>query len=68
MTKPHLISVDELRAAGALDVPPEWRKSLSVERKHYPLFGDDDEDDVVNASDVADDDDDDDGYDTDSEE
>jgi hypothetical protein len=25
---PHLISVDELRAAGALDVPPAWRKSL----------------------------------------
>jgi hypothetical protein len=24
----HLISVDELRAAGALDVPPAWRKSL----------------------------------------
>ncbi len=24
----RLISVDELRAAGALDVPPEWRKSL----------------------------------------
>lgn len=29
---PHLISVDELRAAGALDVPPSWRKSLGVER------------------------------------
>jgi hypothetical protein len=28
----HLISVDELRAAGALDVPPAWRKSLRVER------------------------------------
>jgi hypothetical protein len=26
--RPHLISVDELRAAGALDVPPVWRKSL----------------------------------------
>ena len=25
---PHLISVDELRAAGALEVPPSWRKSL----------------------------------------
>ncbi|MGQ0634485.1 MAG: hypothetical protein ACT4QC_07740 [Planctomycetaceae bacterium] len=23
-----MISVDELRAAGALDVPPAWRKSL----------------------------------------
>ncbi len=27
---PHLISVDMLRAAGALDCPPEWRKSLSA--------------------------------------
>ncbi len=25
---PWLITVDELRAAGALDVPPSWRKSL----------------------------------------
>lgn len=38
---PHLISVDELRAAGALDVPAAWRKSLGVERE-LPLFGDDD--------------------------
>ncbi|MBX3441440.1 MAG: hypothetical protein KF774_03470 [Planctomyces sp.] len=30
--RPHLISVDELRAAGALEVPPEWRKSLGGER------------------------------------
>ena len=29
---PHLICVDELRAAGALDFPPEWRKSLGVEK------------------------------------
>ncbi len=28
----HLITVDELRAAGALDVPAAWRKSLAVER------------------------------------
>jgi hypothetical protein len=28
ITGPHLISVDELRAAGALDVPAAWRKSL----------------------------------------
>jgi hypothetical protein len=27
----HLITVDELRAAGALDVPSAWRKSLRVE-------------------------------------
>lgn len=34
---PHLITVDELRAAGALDVPAGWRKSLGVERD---LFSD----------------------------
>lgn len=28
ITGPHLISVDELRAAGALDVPAAWRKGL----------------------------------------
>jgi hypothetical protein len=39
---PHLITVDELRAAGALDVPPAWRKSLGVERDLFSLFGDDD--------------------------
>jgi hypothetical protein len=32
-----LITVDELRAAGALDVPAAWRKSLRVERD---LFSD----------------------------
>lgn len=38
----HLISVDELRAAGALDVPSAWRKSLGVERDLFSgLFGDD---------------------------
>jgi hypothetical protein len=31
ITGPHLISVDELRAAGALDVPPAWRKSLGAD-------------------------------------
>jgi hypothetical protein len=41
----HLISVDELRAAGALDVPPHWRKSLGVERDRFSLFGADDEHD-----------------------
>lgn len=44
----RLISVDELRAAGALDVPPAWRKSLggAAERD---LFSDlvDDEDDMA---------------------
>ncbi|HEY2840926.1 MAG TPA: hypothetical protein VGJ26_17345 [Pirellulales bacterium] len=48
MTRPRLISVDELRAAGALDVPPAWRKSLSRKRtdkrkeRNLTLFGDDD--------------------------
>ena len=28
---PRLITVDELRAAGALDVPPAWRKSLGAD-------------------------------------
>jgi hypothetical protein len=41
-----LISADELRAAGALDVPPAWRKSLGgkkhADRGQLPLFGDDD--------------------------
>ena len=39
----HLISVDELRAAGALDVPPAWRKSLHVERDLFSDLFDDDE-------------------------
>ena len=39
----HLITVDELRAAGALEVPPAWRKSLGVERDLFSgLLGDDD--------------------------
>ena len=56
MKRPHLISADELRAMGALDVPPEWRKSMSArmaakQKKSAPaqrnLFSDltDDEDD-----------------------
>jgi hypothetical protein len=37
----HLITVDELRAAGALDVPAAWRKSLGEERRHLlPGFND----------------------------
>jgi hypothetical protein len=37
-----LITVDELRAAGALDVPAEWRKSLGAERRYtLPGFDDD---------------------------
>ena len=38
MEDQHLISVDELRAAGALDVPAAWRKSLQVERVERHLF------------------------------
>lgn len=45
MTDPHLISVDELRAAGALDVPPAWRKSLTTERPQRTKSLFDDEDD-----------------------
>lgn len=42
--RPHLISVDELRAAGALDVPAAWRKSLADESRYtLPGFEDDDE-------------------------
>jgi hypothetical protein len=40
----RLFSVDDLRAAGVLDVRPASRKSLSagVKRDQLPLFGDDD--------------------------
>ncbi len=31
MAEKHLITVDELRAAGALYVPPAWRKTLGEE-------------------------------------
>ncbi len=44
--RPHLISVDELRAAGALDVPAAWRKSLggddAGERDLFSSLRDDD--------------------------
>ncbi len=40
---PRLITRDELLAAGALDVPPAWRKSLGGKRDPSPrLFPDDD--------------------------
>ena len=39
----HLISVDELRAAGALDVPAAWRNSLRVERDLFSDLIDDEE-------------------------
>ena len=38
-----LITVDELRAAGALDVPAEWRKSLGGEERRHLLPGFDDD-------------------------
>ena len=38
---PRLISAEELRAAGALDVPPSWRNSLSIERETQPGLFDD---------------------------
>ena len=43
VSSPRLISVDELRSAGALDVPAAWRKSLGGEERHHllPGFGDD---------------------------
>lgn len=41
MTDPRLISADELRTAGALDVPAAWRKSLGPDRKpERDLFSD----------------------------
>ena len=45
MKRPHLISVDEMRAAGALDVPAAWRKSLGgqVERDLFSDLLDDGE-------------------------
>jgi hypothetical protein len=48
----HLISVDELRASGALDVPASWRNSLFVERD---LFSDlvDDEETHPNGQDLS---------------
>lgn len=50
----HLISVDELRAAGTLDVPPEWRKSLGARRTkpvERNLFSDLDEAEETTAED-----------------
>lgn len=50
MKRPHLISVDELRAAGALDVPAAWRKSLGAQVER-DLFSDlpDEADDEISA-------------------
>ena len=55
MKAPHLISVDELRVAGALDVPAEWRKSLGPERRYsLPGFEDDDAESPPAAQDDSD--------------
>lgn len=55
----HLISVDELRAAGALDVPPAWRKSLGGEERRFllPGFNDDEEAEPQSAEESDSDDD-----------
>jgi len=37
---PRLITVDELRAAGALDVPPAWRKSLGADSDLFETSAD----------------------------
>ncbi|MCB9853298.1 MAG: hypothetical protein H6819_09405 [Phycisphaerales bacterium] len=60
MKDPHLISVDELRAAGALDVPKAWRKSLGDDKQSgfIPgLFDDDAHTDGDGATQVDSDDD-----------
>jgi hypothetical protein len=48
-----LISVDELRAAGALDVPPAWRKSLSAQLVQRDLFSDLTDDEEAHPDDQA---------------
>lgn len=53
MTDPHLISVDELRAAGALFVPPAWRKSLTTERPQRTKSLFDEEDDFDSTSETS---------------
>jgi hypothetical protein len=50
MMDQHLISVDELRAAGARDVPADWRKSLANDTRYtLPGFDDEASDDSVPA-------------------
>ena len=46
----HLITVDDLRAAGALDVPAAWRKSLGEERRYLLPGFEDDEDATSNGA------------------
>jgi hypothetical protein len=49
--------VDEFRAAGALEVPPAWRKSLGVESQERDLFSDlfDDESPTADENEASDD-------------
>jgi hypothetical protein len=49
---PHLITVGELRAVGALDVPAAWRKSLGDEPR-YLLSGFEDDDPDAESQQVA---------------
>jgi hypothetical protein len=42
---PNLISEEELRAAGAFDVPESWRKSLKSEKSLFDMASDDDSSD-----------------------
>jgi len=52
-----LITVDELRAAGALEVPSAWRKSLAKapDRRYRSLFGDDEDEQQPASIEVRDD-------------
>ena len=43
MKDQHLITVDELRAAGALEVPKAWRKSLGEDKHLFDQSFDDEE-------------------------
>lgn len=40
MLRKHLITEDELREAGALDVPEGWRKSLGSEKSLFDMAAD----------------------------
>ncbi len=61
ITSGHTITVDELRACGALDCPPEWRKSMIArtkakqppERDLFSDLVDDDEPEVVAQGDAV---------------
>lgn len=53
MKDPHTFSVDELRAAGALDVPPGWRKSLGAGPKKPTPYKRDLFSDLIDESDDA---------------